>query len=295
MVKNMNAVHANNPSAATGLRRAFTLIELLVVIAIIAILAAMLLPALTKAKLKATGAACLSNEKQLLVATLMYANDNDDGIIPSTFNVNGSPVGMIGGGFWAAPTPPISGGVKDQTEALNRVTKGLMQSPLWDYKISVGLIHCPGDTRTRKAFGQGWAWDSYSKADPMNGGGWNNGTWGAASSLFKKLGAVPKPSTSFIFLEEADSRGFNQSTWVFNQKPPGWVDVFAIFHGSWSTFGFVDGHAEGHVWKDPKTIEAARNSANGMDSIYWSGGNASNPDFVWVYDRYMTPAWQPLQ
>jgi len=277
------------------MRRAFTLIELLVVIAIIAILAAMLLPALSRAKLKATGAACINNQKQLLLATLMYANDNEDAIIPSTFTAEGNAVGMIGGGFWAGPTPPISGGVKDQTEAMNRITKGLRLSPLWDYKITVGSIHCPGDTRIRKPFGQGWAWDSYSKADPMNGGGWNNGTWGATSSIFKKLTAVPKPSSSFIFIEEGDSRGFNQSTWVFNQNPPGWVDVFAIFHGTWSTFGFIDGHAEGHTWRDPKTIAAARNSAEGLDSIYWSGGNASNPDFVWVYDRYMTPAWRPLQ
>lgn len=285
----MKAQRTNNPSASRRMRRAFTLIELLVVIAIIAILAAMLLPALNKAKLKATGAACINNEKQLLVAALMYANDNDDAIIPSEFNVNGALVGMIGGGFWAAPTPLISGAVKTEADALIRVTKGLSMSPLWEYKISVGTIHCPGDTRRNKPFGQGWAWDSYSKPDPMNGGGWNG------QGVFKKLLSVPKPSSSFLFLEEADSRGFNQSMWVFNQKPPGWVDVFAVFHGDWSTFGFVDGHAEGHKWRDPKTIEAARNSANGLDSIYWTGGNAFNPDFVWVYDRYMTPKWQPLQ
>ena len=270
--------------------RAFTLIELLVVIAIIAILAALLLPALGRAKLKATGAACLNNEKQLLLTSLMYADDNQDAIIPSEYNADGTLRSMIGGGFWAGPTPLISGGVKDETEALRRVAKGINLSPLGEYKLGVGSMHCPGDTRRMNPFGSGWAWDSYSKADPMNGGGWNG-----AGSIFKKLSAVPKPSTSFIFLEEADSRGFNESTWVFNQKPPGWVDVFAVFHGTWSTFGFVDGHADGRKWKDPKTIEAAQKAAKGVDALYWCGGNASNPDFVWVYNGYTTPNWQPLQ
>jgi len=270
------------------MRRAFTLIELLVVIAIIAILAAMLLPALNRAKLKATGAACINNQKQLLLAALMYGNDNQDWIIPSEFFVNGGLLSMIGGGYWAAPTPLISAGVKSQSDALLRVAKGISLSPFDAYKIGVGSIHCPGDTRTRNPFGSGWAWDSYSKSDPMNGGRWNG-------EVHKKYSGVPQPASSFLFIEEADSRGFNESTWVLNIKPPGWVDVFAIFHGNWSTFGYIDGHAAGHKWTDAKTIKAAQAASAGVDSIYWAGGNKDNPDFVWVYNGYRTPDWQPLQ
>ena len=74
----------------------------------------------------------------------------------------------------------------------------------------------------------------------------------------------------------------------------GWVDPFAIFHGSVSTISFVDGHAEGHKWLDANTIKAARDSSNGIFSFFWAGGNKSNPDFAWMWEKYRFQTWKPL-
>jgi prepilin-type processing-associated H-X9-DG protein len=72
------------------------------------------------------------------------------------------------------------------------------------------------------------------------------------------------------------------------------VDPFAVFHGNVSTFSFVDGHAENHRWLDGATIRAAQNSAAGVSSFYWTGGNRNNVDFRWVYNRYRFANWREL-
>ena len=193
------------------------------------------------------------------------------------------------------PKGGYSIGAKGIQKYYEATVAGLKASPLWPYCASAGVYHCPGDQRGKQGRNLGlYAWVSYSKANPMNGGGWQGSSaTGGAQPYFTKVAEIREPAMSMVFVEEQDQRSENKGTWVIN-VPTGWVDPFAVAHGNDSSFSFADGHSENHKFTDPETLKNTKAQSEGKGQFYWSGGTAKNPDFRWVHRHYRHKKYKPI-
>ncbi|HWY78332.1 MAG TPA: prepilin-type N-terminal cleavage/methylation domain-containing protein [Verrucomicrobiae bacterium] len=235
---------------------AFTLIELLVVIAIIAILAAMLLPALNRAKMQAQTVNCLSNLKQLSACWHLYALDNADRLAPN------NSISLIGGGVGST-------GISWCPDHANSDTNlaALESGCLFPYNTSVGIYHCPADKSTIvDVNGQPLTLPrnrSYNMSQSVNGyADYLTGLGQPGISdipAWQKLSNImnPAPSCAFVFIDEhpdtmLDSQFGNPANLPYWGQI--WFDMPADRHNQAGNLSFADGHVERWKWAVPKIV-----------------------------------------
>ena len=281
-----DASFRSQPAACRSIRArrqpgdGFTLIELLVVIAIIAILAALLLPALSKAKIRAQRIYCVNNLRQFALTAKLYADDNNGWIVSS------API-------WVWSDPPFTAswcGGNAETGGLPGIyayggadPTGIQLGLLWPYAKSLGLYHCPADNRRADDPGvnAGFRGKPILRSISMNS--YMNGRSQGASPewvvltpnaprdpnrpVYRKESEIREPAQTWLVLDE-DQASINDAMFVVDVGSPSFPDLPSRVHGNGYGINFNDGHAEIYQLRDAASFEWAPGKAGGSND--WS-------------------------
>lgn len=245
-------------------RKGFTLIELLVVIAIIAILMAILMPAMNRVKEQGRRSTCLSNLKQLTLGWIMYADENDDML------VNGD-TGEYG--IHQDQTPWVladwRSGMSEQ-QKIDAIKGGAM----WPYVKSLQLYKCPTVTKIVRGGTHENIMRTYSVSDAMNCKDWPS----MNAKMIKKRLEIPNPAYRMVFVDDGGTITSALGGWTVEVTQERWWDPPPVRHGDGTTFSFADGHSEYHKWKDPRTIEFGKR----IPPTAFSPQQPGNEDIQWA-------------
>lgn len=282
--------------------RGFTLIELLVVIAIIAILAAILLPVLAAAQKKALATQCLSNEKQLALGWITYANDNQDNLVPNR-GLGGQPPSsgenpltdpnLQSGGSLVQWCP---GNIQQQATAVDYI-KWIQSGLLFSYNANVNIYKCPADHSSVPRASTVIHLPSlrtYSMncwIQPMDHSGNTTGqAWINISGyyVYTRLSAMlqPGPSQTWVFIEEAPASIDDAFFAVDPRSTTLWYNSPAVLHGKSSEMSYADGHAETRRWSDGNMINDINPQTPPGENV---PASPNSGDLAWLISKSTAP------
>lgn len=219
----------------------FTLIELLVVISIILILLALLMPTVSGLREKGCRVLCLSNMKQLQLASTLYAGDHE-GALPGSYT-GGSPTHWV------------------QIDANPETIKSLSNGSLWVYAKDPKVYRCP--FFPFKAYVRNYSINNY-----LNG----RASWPGYAVVATIISSVTRPGATLSFIEEPDPRKGLQGSWVTDMSSKDrWIDPIGAWHSKGVNFAFADGHGEYWAWTDARTVAMMNNPG-------FYSSTANNPD-----------------
>jgi prepilin-type N-terminal cleavage/methylation domain-containing protein/prepilin-type processing-associated H-X9-DG protein len=223
--------------------RAFTLIELLVVIAVIAVLMAILMPALNRAREQGKRAVCMGHIKQMGLSWVLYADENDQRIVNACTVANTEGHNDTTEPCWLY----FNGNTGVNTEA-DRI-KGVQDGAFWPYVKQLKIYKCPTGMRGEV--------NTYGIVDSMNG---------AINSLVAQSGVprdrfiktrtqIKRPGERLVFVDEGKT---STQSWTIHYNQPSWWDGVPLRHGLGTNLSFADGHAEYWKWEDDRTRKFAQ-------------------------------------